>query len=252
MSAPNGAARLAPPPVDPSSKRAEQLAGRIEREVMEARWPVGEVIGTEPDLVERFGVSRSILREAVRILEHHRVAEMRRGPGGGLVVTAPDAAAVTRAAVLYLDHEDVSVADLFEARRGLELLSVERAARTVDEAGVERLRAVLGDEAASGAPGHHSHELHNVLAELSGNPVLALFVDVLVSLTEHHMRPVEALAVAAGGDRQSLEGARRAHEAIVEAVVAGDAALARHRMRRHVEGIEAFLADAGPAATLPA
>src|SRR5690606_38720614 len=134
-------------------KRAEQLAAAIERDIMRARWPVGELIGTEPELIERFGVSRAAFREAVRILEHHRVVRMRSGPGGGLVVTAPDATALIRTALLYLDYQNVSVSDLFEARLSLEMQAVERAVRNLDEAGVARLREVLKAEEDSGRPG---------------------------------------------------------------------------------------------------
>ena len=50
----------------------------------------GDLVGTEPELIEREGVSRALLREAVRLLEHHHIARMRRGPGGGLFVMAPE------------------------------------------------------------------------------------------------------------------------------------------------------------------
>jgi DNA-binding FadR family transcriptional regulator len=53
-------------------------------------------------------VSRAVLREALRLVQHHQVARMRRGPGGGLFVTAPDAAPATRAMVIYLDYVGVS------------------------------------------------------------------------------------------------------------------------------------------------
>jgi DNA-binding FadR family transcriptional regulator len=231
---------------DRAPKLAERLAARIEREVLQARWPVGEVIGTEPALVARYGVSRAIFREAVRILEHHGVVEMRRGPSGGLVVTAPDADAITRAATLYLAYKDVAVSNLFEARLPLELLSVDRVARGIDEAGIERLRDVLLAEASTERAGHHSHEFHHEVAQLSGNPVLALFIHVLVSLTEQRLSELRTLqqAQSAEPDQKGLVGeSRRAHHAIVEAIVRGDAALAQHRMRRHIEGMPPYLRE---------
>src|SRR5205809_51921 len=76
-------------PGDPAlGKLAAQVARRIEAEVVRRGWPVGESLGSEPELRTRHGVSRSVLREAVRLVEHHQVARMRRGPNGGLFVVA--------------------------------------------------------------------------------------------------------------------------------------------------------------------
>src|SRR5262245_15204814 len=80
-------------------KLAAQVAQRIESEIVASDWPVGRVLGSEPELMERYGVSRAVFREAVRLVEHHQVATMRRGRSGGLVVRAPDATAVTAAMV---------------------------------------------------------------------------------------------------------------------------------------------------------
>ena len=44
---------------------ASVIARRIEDDVVERGWPVGEVLGSETDLLERFGVSRAVFREAV-------------------------------------------------------------------------------------------------------------------------------------------------------------------------------------------
>src|SRR4051812_248973 len=96
----------------PPDKLAAQIAHRIEAEVMRRGWPVGTSLGSEIELREQFGVSRSVLREAVRLVEHHQVARMRRGPHGGLFVSAPDAGPATRAIVIYLEYIGTSVADL--------------------------------------------------------------------------------------------------------------------------------------------
>src|SRR6185437_15056676 len=82
-------------------KLAARIARAIEDDVIAADWPVGSMIGSEPELIERYGVSRAVFREAVRLVEHHQVAQMRRGRSGGLRVIAPDAAAAVSAAVVY-------------------------------------------------------------------------------------------------------------------------------------------------------
>ena len=71
-------------------------------DVVDRGWPLGEVLGSQSELIERYGVSRAVFREAVRLVENQQVAFMRRGPGGGLVVTEPTVDAIIDAAVLYL------------------------------------------------------------------------------------------------------------------------------------------------------
>src|SRR5690606_33498610 len=87
-----------------SPKRAEQVAEAIEQSIVSMGWPIGDLVGSEQHLMEQYGVSRGVLREAVRILEHHGSGRMRRGPGGGLIVTAPNMHAVSRSAALYLRY----------------------------------------------------------------------------------------------------------------------------------------------------
>jgi DNA-binding FadR family transcriptional regulator len=130
------------------SKLAALTARRIEDEIIARKWPIGEVIGSEADLMARYEVSRAVLREAVRLVEHHGAARMRRGPSGGLVVQAPDVAAAVAAVVLYLEQADTSVDDLLYARRILEPVAASLASERISEAGIERLRGVLAAEAS--------------------------------------------------------------------------------------------------------
>ncbi|GAA3137351.1 hypothetical protein GCM10020255_012810 [Rhodococcus baikonurensis] len=70
-------------------KLAGAVAGRIRDDIVSEGRYVGEVLGSEADFVSRYGVSRSVFRESVRILEHYSVARMRRGPGVGSSFSSP-------------------------------------------------------------------------------------------------------------------------------------------------------------------
>src|SRR5579883_1276568 len=70
-------------------KSAARVAMLLEEQFIRDGWPVGSVYGREIELTEHFGVGRAVVREAARILEARGTARMRRGPHGGLVVTAP-------------------------------------------------------------------------------------------------------------------------------------------------------------------
>ena len=109
-----------------------------------------------------------MLREAVRLVEHHQVARMRRGPNGGLLICEPDAGPATRAVVIYLEYLGTTLGDLLNARLVLEPLAASLAAERIDEAGIERLRAVLRAEEAvearsAGAAGRIPHRARGAI-----------------------------------------------------------------------------------------
>ncbi len=213
------------------------LARRIRREIAARGWPVGEVLGSEDELLRRYGVGRPVLRQAVRVLEHQSVAAMRRGPGGGLVVVAPDVESVTESIAVYLQFRDVSPSAVFEARTALELACVESATDQLSEAGIAELREILRREEQSSAGDAvvHAQDFHAAVAALTGNHAMQLFVRSLGRLTrERHTGDPEE------PERQA-EAIRLAHRRIAEAMIAGDVGLARHRMLRHLQGIAEHL-----------
>ncbi len=217
-------------------KMAEELAQKLESEIMLRGWPVGDSLGSESDLIKRYGVSRAVFRESVRIVEHHGAARMRRGPGGGLIVTEPDFHAVAQAVTLCLDYADVGAEDLLAARSALELSCAKLASERIDEAGIARLRAVLEREESlglAGAAAGHPHELHIALAEITGNPAMTLLVTILTRLTFERTGNLPF-------EENEMLAVHKAHSAIVEAVISGDAALAQHRVARHLAASTAY------------
>jgi DNA-binding FadR family transcriptional regulator len=224
------AARTMSPPADPESKLAASVARRILTDVVDRGWPVGEVLGSQADLIERYGVSRAVFREAVRLVENQQVAFMRRGPGGGLVVTEPTVDAIIDAAVLYLHRANTRLTEVFEARIVLEVIAAELATeRLTGEDGAE-LRAL--EEAEE----RDHRALHARLAALTRNPALELFVDILNRVAFLYFR---GGAGTLGGS--TLSASREAHARIIEAVLDNEPDTAARRMRRHLEAEAAFL-----------
>ncbi|MER5195709.1 FadR/GntR family transcriptional regulator [Streptomyces sp. NPDC002755] len=225
----------------PVGKLAAQTAQRIEATVIRQGWPVGESLGSEVDLRERLGVSRAVLREAVRLVEHHQVARMRRGPGGGLIVCAPDAGPATRAMVIYLEYVGTSVTDLLRARQLLEPIAAGLAADRITEEGIATLRATLDSERGHwDDPSVHSQDpLHPVLGRLSGNPVLHLFIDVLTRLTARYAHTSRRISRAEM--HAAKETSHREHRAVVDAVVADDGARAQTELTAHLESVAAWI-----------
>jgi DNA-binding FadR family transcriptional regulator len=233
------------PESGPASKLASTIARDIEADIVRRGWPIGESLGSEHALQQRFCVSRSVLREAVRLVEHHQVARMRRGPNGGLLICEPDAGPATRAVVIYLEYLGTTLTDLLNARLVLEPLAASLAAERIDEAGIDRLRAVLSAEEhwRPGLPAPRD-EFHIALAERSKNPVLQLFIDVLMRLTTRYV--LQSRTDSASEAVEAIDYMHNDHSEIVAAVTAGDAARAKTLSERHVEAVTAWLQQHHP------
>jgi DNA-binding FadR family transcriptional regulator len=207
-------------------------------EIVDQEWPIGAVLGSENELIHRFDVSRSALREAVRLLEYHEVATMRRGPGGGLVVTTPSTEPIVRAATAYLEHRGISPADLIALRLDLESAALGLATARATATDIARLQTALALGAEQGFESPLEEELHVNIAELSGNPAIALFVKILVELTRMHANIPGRRSTRRAKINDETE---RAHRAIVDAIAAGDPALARRRLTKHLTALEPLL-----------
>jgi DNA-binding FadR family transcriptional regulator len=210
-----------------NAKRAAKVADLIVEDVMALGWPVGQVLGSEADLLDRYQVSRAVFREAVRLVEHQQVARTRRGPGGGLVVTEPTIGAVTDAVVLYLHRVDARLDELFEARLVLEEMACQLASERTNVKDLAELRRFAESEPIQSES--DPRELHAMIAGITRNAGLELFVDVLNRVAQLYSPDWQRLGTEV--EKESL----RAHAKIAEAVMAGDADLARARMRKHLQ-----------------
>ena len=224
---PTAARDLTRPGADDNAKLAAKVADLIIEDVMALGWPVGEVLGSEAELVERYQVSRAVFREAIRLVEHQQVARTRRGPGGGLVITEPTVGAVIDAVVLYLHRVDARLDEIFEARIILEEIACQLASERTDEDDLAELRQFTEERPPD--LGRDPRELHALIAAMSRNAGLELFVDVFARVAQLYSPDWQRLGNTIGKETM------RAHAKLAAAIMAGDGALARSRMRKHLE-----------------
>jgi DNA-binding FadR family transcriptional regulator len=179
------------------------------------------------------------------LLEHHGLAEMRRGLHGGLFIRQPDPAPVAKAMAVYLDFEKVEPRQLEDARLAIELFCVERVAARITEDEVTELRAYLAAEAAQVDPDEAAslYDFHVLVARLTANPALHLFVQTLTDLTQRQP--------AFERSRLSMEDIHAEHAKIAEAIIARDGVLARHRMMSHLEEVSAAGSRRAPSRSAP-
>lgn len=208
------------------------VAHRIEQRIRADGWEPGRLIGSESELCETYGVGTAAIREAARILEARGIASSRRGPGGGLFVTRPERSLVTDAARRYLSCVGVDRGDLFEVWQALEQLAISRLTETIDGQGAQRLRDVLHNELIE-QPTQWTQfpNIHLEIARLSGNKTLELFIGVLSELSVHTYG-------ADDDSTRAMTWVHARHNDIVEAIIAGDAALAQLHLRRFIAAVK--------------
>jgi DNA-binding FadR family transcriptional regulator len=221
-------------PIQPSPGRApkfgERVAAAIELQIRDLGWPVGHMLGTETSLIAQHGVSRAVLREAIRQVEQRGIAEMRRGRGGGLVVAEPVEGVVVRALTTYLEAIDVSLPEILETQLILEIQAAALAADVIDQDGIKLLRSLaeqlpppIGVVQVDAAP--HT-EIRAQIARVAGNRALALFIRSL-NMSTVDMRSMLVGPAMEHRYRERVEGSIAKKKALIEAIVSGNAARAR-------------------------
>ena len=233
-------------------KGAEAVARRITQPVVAEGLQPGELVGTEPELIAREGVSRAVFREAVRLLEHHQIARMRRGPGGGLFVFEPSAAAVTEVAAIYLARRGMRLSDLAEVRTGVEVAIAGLAAaahrRRRARRAMHRRAGPRGEDATDAERATPCTTCMRRSRPRPHNRVLELVALVLIRLSRLYQ--IERLAPKA---REQISAeVLRAHEGIAAAVEAGDRELARTGCAGTSRRSARSCAEPGPAERRPA
>jgi GntR family transcriptional regulator, transcriptional repressor for pyruvate dehydrogenase complex len=227
-----------------AERLSDRLAERLGREIGAGRLRPGDRLPTEQRLAAAHGVSRTVVREAVHQLQSRGLLRSRQG-SGVFVTAAPPAEALTLELSLIGSIDDVL--RIREVRRALEVESAALAAERATRAQVAALRRALRTidrSAASGGDGvEEDLAFHRLLADAAGNPHFGRLLEFLERYT------LEAMRVTRRNDAlraDFVEAVRREHGAIVEAIAAGDAALARRRAMQHMRGGDRRMRTAAP------
>ena len=155
----------------------EQVSIQIRDAILEGRLGPGERLPVELELTRMFGVSRSTVREALRTLASQHLVTTTRGVTGGTYVAHPDPAKVTRyletSIRLLSDVDEVTLDEITEVRRVLEVPAARTAAETATPEFVEDLRRCIEapDDAGIRTDFESSRTFHNLLMSAAGNPV---------------------------------------------------------------------------------
>ncbi|MEU9123708.1 FCD domain-containing protein [Streptomyces sp. NPDC048506] len=200
--------------------------------------PQGQRLPSERELSDRLGVSRVTLRDVLKVLTDEGIVESRRGRYGGTFVRRrPEVSRGSAEEELRRRIEKVDLEDTLRFREVLEAGAAGLcAAHGLDQEQAHRLRSALTatHEAPLAEYRRQDTLLHLTLAELCGSPSLATQY-AAVRATVNDLLDCIPLLV------RNLEHSQQQHEALVGAVLDGDADTAREVMREHCAGTAALL-----------
>lgn len=212
------------------------LADELRGQITSGQLRPGERLPPEPELCVRSGVSRSTVREALRLLASQHLIVTTRGVTGGSFVAHPDAAQITEALstglVLLSNAHGVQFSDLLELRRLLEIPAAVLAATRRTEEDLTDLRETLFD------PHHDAVEtmltahaaFHSAMAKATGNPVFEIITRPLYQVAYRQ----EHLELLPPDYWVQIDGH---HRELMDCLVARDADAADAVSRRHLDYI---------------
>lgn len=221
---------------------AEQVARQLMETIRTERLRPGDQLPSEMRLATEFGVSRPVVREALRHLAALRMVELANGK---VPVVRPVTGELLRVFFEWAVQVDGgNWVELHELRRGVEGACARLAAERRTEEDVAELRAVVEEMRANlerdDAYADLDMRLHMAVARAAHNELLEHLVESLSGAMRQVMRTGLGILDRSAG----LSRMQRAHEAIVARIVEGDADGARLAMEKHLSSAVANFSEA--------
>ena len=191
-------------------------------------------------MVEEYGVSRTSLREALRLLEVQGLISLKPGPGGGPVVGTVEPSSLARTAALYFHLSGGTYADVMDTQLWLESTCARRAALNPDRATL--MEPWLDQELPPDTPAYRdlTTGFHGAVYHAAANPVLSLLTQAVTHIVTQHvvmtMDPVEL--------RDSIVDE---HVELARVIAAGEADRAEAAMVEHFQHQHDYLRERSPA-----
>jgi GntR family transcriptional regulator, transcriptional repressor for pyruvate dehydrogenase complex len=219
----------------PQISRTAQVADWFAREIRAGYLASGEKLPTEQELIAQFGVSRTVIREAMASLRSEGLVVSRQGSG---VFVADQQASTTFRIVSDELHSFTEVQKVMQLRLAVELEAAGIAAEKRSDDDLARMRDCLDAIDASIAAGDSAIEpdfaFHRAIASATGNPYFERFMHFLgpVIIPRQSIRPK---AESPEQRRLYLEQVQMEHRRIYQAIERQNVEAARFTLREHLE-----------------
>lgn len=218
-----------------ADRLSDLLAARIAQQIDSGALKAGDRLPTEQQFATAYGVSRTVVREAVHQLKSLGLVRSRQG--SGVFVTAPPAHRAMAFDPKVLESMD-AVVQMVELRRVIEGEMAALAASRATRAQLNEIKRALAAIDTATDAGHLGVEedlaFHRAIGAATGNPQFLR----LLSILEAYVR--DAMTVTKGYESMRadfMSRVREEHRAILSAIVAGDADAARRAaIQHHLDG----------------
>ncbi|CDR01674.1 FadR/GntR family transcriptional regulator [Streptomyces iranensis] len=208
---------------------SDQVVAQLRQAIVHEEYAPGSRMPTAESLAESLGVSRSVVRDALRTLSSMGLVEVRQGHG--IFVAVPRDDILTTALTLRMQRSDVTIGEVLAARVTLESTLAAEAARVRDDETLRPLRGHLrrfedGVRAKDWPTAHQEHlQFHLSIIRALRLPALELLIEPLQELIIVSSIPPEPES----GEQWGIGS----HDPIVEALESGDPEAARTAVRDH-------------------
>jgi DNA-binding FadR family transcriptional regulator len=222
-------------------KASEVLAKELRERILRGDYPEGTALPPERELGTQTGMSRTTVREAVRILEGQGLVSVRSGRAGGTFVRRPGRDSIANSVNLLIRGGRIRIPALLETREAIEPACAQLAARYRTDADLARIEQA--HEAMSADTGTIAEFLranvdwHVAVALASHNQLLTGFITAL-SNTIYTSTDNRSFLT-----REVRRATVHSHTVITAAIRDQDPDAARRRMARHVHGYAASILE---------
>lgn len=174
---------------EPKLSRPVQVAEAIKTWVVEQGLRAGDRLPGEAELINRFGMAKGTIREAMRVLEAQGLIKTRTGPGGGSFVHEVSRQRAKALLGNYFYFKDLAIGDIYQLRLTLEPEMAAALAGKLSEEVLEQLESNIAEYSEPAKTLDEEREqhvaslrFHAILAGQAKNPLLGFVIDFMVNL----------------------------------------------------------------------
>lgn len=210
----------------------EQVVQQLQLLISTGELQPGDKLPPERQLAEQLGVSRTVIREAIKTLEQRGLVKVLTG--SGTYVSQMEPQVIMESIGLFVQQRTPSFDHLNEVRRMLDIEVAGLAAQRATTEDLGKLKQAIEEmEDNIDSPDEYIEadlDFHRALAEATRNEIFLLLIDVMVDLLRESRRMIFQVPGAPGRGQTW-------HWLIYEAVKKGDAAAAREVMGKHMRQV---------------